>query len=107
MSATPRPWQIIVDEDSPLGCIFSPGSETVICTMTPNGQNDLQVKHDAELIVHAVNMLDVMEEAREALVALLPLAQKATTYSHFPGSSFTAISRAKAVLAKLDEGGEQ
>ena len=98
MTATPRPWQIIVDEDSPLGCIFSPGSETVICTMTPNGQNDLQVKHDAELIVHAVNTFDEAKAALEQSNAIL--LWYLLHYGN-AGAAEYRVSENKAVLARM------
>ena len=101
MSATPRPWQVIVYDDSPLGCIVSPGTGAVICTMTPNGQSDLQVKDEAELIVHAVNMLDVMEEAREALI----LAHRMLLQTDWVMED-GALNEIEAVLAKLKEGAE-
>ena len=105
MTATPRPWQIIVDEDSPLGCIFSPGSETVICTMTPNGQNDLQVKHDAELIVHAVNTFDEAKAALADAISYFEDAERLLAIrDHVDLSDSLRIgkNRAKAVLAKLE-----
>ena len=106
MSATPRPWQVIVYDDSPLGCIVSPGTGAVICTMTPNGQSDLQVKDEAELIVHAVNTLDVMKEAQAALTLSLDTMRGMTDYFE-DGLEKAMLDRTvkecKAVLAKLED----
>ena len=56
-------------------------------------------REDADLIVYAVNLLNVMEEAKAVLKKIMA--------SHIDGSYVAAASwwqEAKAVLAKLDKG---
>lgn len=80
--ATTRPWEVIVDNDSPYGDIFSPGRETVIATMTGNGQGLLEIKANAELIVLAVNTFD---QARKAIQGLLDIGKRDLTNPKYDG----------------------
>jgi hypothetical protein len=60
---TPTPYEIIVDEESPLGMIWSPASETTIVISAPNGQGDLEVMKTLQFIVRACNAHDKLVEA--------------------------------------------
>lgn len=78
--STPRPWFIDCDGEGGL-IITSPhnkhGLDDDVCEVYGGNDDDKKVKAaNAALIVHAVKLLDVLEETREALVYLVEMFDK-------------------------------
>ena len=97
MSATPRPWTVARREPGPRGAdggydIYDARNFPVL--ILPDGEVNKQKAYD---IVRAVNLLDVMEEAKAALKGLLEYANENNQVSD------DLISYAETVLAKLEK----
>mgnify|MGYP001603986469 CR=1 FL=1 len=92
MSATPRPWTVVRREPGPRGAgggydIFDARNFPIL--ILPDGEVNKQKAHD---IIHAVNLLDVMEEAKKVLEDVVNLSAPL---------SMAQIEQARAVLVKL------
>ena len=110
MSATPRPWTVVRREPGLRGAnggydIFDARNFPVL--LLPDGEVNRQKADD---IVHAVNTLDVMEEAREALditVRELDRLLRRERENNMPDKTIELYcDQAKAVLARLKGGAE-
>ena len=92
MSSTPRPWTVVRREPGKRGAdggydIFDAHNFPVL--ILPDGEVNKQKAYD---IVRAVNLLDVMEEAKKVLEDVVNLSAPL---------SIAQIERARAVLVKL------
>ena len=99
MTATPRPWKV-ADRIFVVG----PKNRGVLCAANPKA-SDAESEANAELIVRAVNMLDVMEEAQAALTLSLDTMRGMTDYFE-DGLEKAMLDRTvkecKAALARME-----
>ena len=114
MITTPRPYQIGPIEHNiapPMQMaitIYKEGGNLVIYLgVTAFGQltiDEKEMMKKANLIVRAVNLLDVMEEAKAALEALILTDTKRAGITVNPHELYCdAVAKAKAVLAKMED----
>lgn len=111
MSATPRPWKFELKYADGSGVFLGPDGRSV-AAISGNIKRPREEKEaNAALIVHAVNTLEVMEEAKVALELarvcfnrVLGTGADASTDIRFHALMAQADLQAKAVLVKLDGG---
>jgi hypothetical protein len=65
---TPGPWEILVNEDSPNGLIWSPGRETDVCELNGNRQTAFEIMANARLIASAPALLAALEDMLDLTV---------------------------------------